>query len=340
MDARAEALAKELVRAWRGRRSQRGLSHHLGYASNVVNAWEAGRRWPTASDALAVARRLGHDPDEAVLRFLKLRPDWLGTVDLATPAGVVVLLAELRGSKVPIKALAERTGASRFAVSRWLSGAAEPRLPELLALVEACTSRALDWMAGLADPRRMPSVLAAREAARKRMELIDRQPWTQAVFAALTLHGYAALPDHDDAWIADRLGVSPAVVAGCLEQLAATGQIRRSGPRWEHVRETTQDTVEDPAAGRRLKAFWAEVGGERVVRAGPDDLFSFFLFAISEEDHRRLRELHVEYFRSVWSVVARSDRPPDRVVLANVQLFSLGSDGPEPIGRAGGAGGG
>ena len=43
-----ETLAKELIRALRGKRSQVALSRRLRYGSNVVRTWEAGRRFPSA----------------------------------------------------------------------------------------------------------------------------------------------------------------------------------------------------------------------------------------------------------------------------------------------------
>jgi hypothetical protein len=87
------------------------------------------------------------------------------------------------------------------------------------------------------------------------------------------------------------------------------------------VESVTVDTRADPAAERKLKVFWAKVGHERLA-AGADGLFSFNVFAVSNADLERLRELHRSYFRSLRSIVA-SSTPAERVVVANVQLFAL-----------------
>jgi hypothetical protein len=51
-------------------------------------------------------------------------------------------------------------------------------------------------------------------------------------------------------------------------------------------------------------------------------MFSYNLFAISERDYERLRELHLAYFRELRSIVAAS-QPAERVVLAHLSLLPL-----------------
>jgi transcriptional regulator with XRE-family HTH domain len=46
-------LARQFLRAVRGRRSQVAFARRLGYASNVAAEWESGRREPSAADALS-----------------------------------------------------------------------------------------------------------------------------------------------------------------------------------------------------------------------------------------------------------------------------------------------
>ena len=92
-----EQIARELIRALRGKRSQAHLSRRLGYRSNVVFDWEAGRRFPTAATLFRVARRTGVSLPTALERFLRPAPAWLQSANPATPEGVRQLLVELRG---------------------------------------------------------------------------------------------------------------------------------------------------------------------------------------------------------------------------------------------------
>ena len=103
-----ETLARELVRALRGSRSQVALSRRLGYASNVAYAWEAGRRWPTAAEFFRMASRVGVDVEAAIVGFFRGRPGWLESLDPTSPEGVAALLADLRGN-TPLVEVAERS---------------------------------------------------------------------------------------------------------------------------------------------------------------------------------------------------------------------------------------
>jgi DNA-binding phage protein len=315
-----EALASELLRALRGKRSQIAWSRRLGSRGNVAYSWESGRRFPTAARSFWAMGRAGHDARAALGSFYRTPPAWLGEVALDTRAGVVQLLADLRGH-VPIAELALRTGKSRFSVSRWLSGDAEPRLPDFLRLVEAMSLRLLDFVHALVDAQHLPSVRQAWEELSRARRAAYEMPWSHAVLRALELDPYRALAAHEPGWIARRLGISLDEEARCLEMLEHTGQIARSDGRFTVAAVQTVDTRQNPEAGRRLKLWWSRVALERLEHdeAG---LFSYNLFTVSHADYQRLRELHLAYFRQLRSIVA-SSAPAERVVLANVQLFGL-----------------
>lgn len=320
-----EDLAGQLLRALRGARSQVAFSRRLGYRTNVAYAWESGRRWPTAAVALRAAARSRVDVRAALRGFFRAPPPWLDALDPATPEGVAAFLRDLRG-QTPVLDLARRSGRSRYAVARWLSGEAEPRLPDFLRLVEAASLRLLDLVATLTDPSELPAVAGEWRRLQAHRAAAYEVPWIPAVLLALELEEYAALAGHVPGWIAARLAIAPEIEERCLAVLAESGQIRREreGGRWVPDRVLTVDTRQDPAAERSLKAFWAKVGLDR-LQAGAPGLFSFNVFTVSEADMKRLRELHLGYFRALRSIVAES-RSGEHVAVANVQLFAL--DGP------------
>ncbi len=322
-----DTLARELVRALRARRSQTQLSRRLGCRSNVLYTWEAGLRWPTASMTMELASRTRVDIAGAWARFFRTPPIWLEEAEVLRPATLARLLDDLRGA-VPIVEVARRAGKSRFAVARWLSGDAEPRLPDFLRLIEATSLRLLDWLACFVEMDSLASVAGAWHQLEAERRAAYEAPWTQGVLRALELDAYARLDEHDDAWVAGQLGIGVGEVSAAIVTLAGAGQLVRQGRRWELVHSGTTDTRRDAAAGRRLKAHWASVGVER-LQAGADGLFSYNVFSVSSADHARLRELHSAYFRELRAIVAQST-PGQEVVVANVQLFGLGRPGGMP----------
>jgi DNA-binding phage protein len=315
-----ETIARELLRALRGRRSQTAFSRRLGYRSNVAHCWETGRNFPTAALTLQIAERSGVDVRAALARFYRSPPAWLARADPTSKASVVRLLGDWVGH-TPIVQVASAAGLSRFAVARALSGSAEPRLPDFLRLLEAASLRVLDFIAVLVDPMKLPSVAQAwRRLEAARTAAYDA-PWTLAVIRSLELSDYRALPAHEPGFIARRLGLPIEVERACLSLLQDSGQIELHEGRYRIVLQPALDTRRDPERGRSLRKFWAEQAVERFGE-GDDQIFSYIVFGVSEHDHTRIRELHRAYFRELRAIVASSE-PVERVVLANVQLVRL-----------------
>jgi DNA-binding phage protein len=313
-------LAAEWLRFLRGKRSQRAFSNRLGYGSNIAYRWESEVCFPTAAQAFAWSGRFGSREAKSIAGFLGASPSESPEWDLGNRARIAELLRVLRG-KTPVVELARRSGFSRFSIARWLSGAAEPRLPEFLALVEAASFRCLDFLSHVLPVAQLPSVAdewRALQAARKAAYDV---PWSHAVLRALELTDYAKLEKPRPGWIARRLGISRAEEVRCLAALAAAQQIRKQGAHWVVDQTQTIDTRADPARGRKLKAEWLKVALSR-LESGVQGTFGYNLMAISRADLVRLKELHLGYFREMQALVADST-PSECVVLFNTELFAL-----------------
>jgi transcriptional regulator with XRE-family HTH domain len=315
-------LARELLRALRGRRSQAAFSRRLGYQSNVAHAWEGGRRFPTAAETLRAAQRTGIDVRGALARFFTVPPPWLERVEPTSPELVARLLGELKAG-APVAELAARSGCSRFAISRFLHGRAEPRLPDFLNLVETLSGRLPDLLAELVEPDALPSMRVRWQDLERRRTIASRHPWAQAVMRALETVAYRELPAHEPGWVARLLGLPIEEEESCLRALQEVGLVSWEGGRYCIGSGQLVDTRRHPEAGHELKMHWARVGLERLAR-GDEGMWSYNVFNVSREDLGRLRELHAEYFRTLRRAIAASE-PLECVVVANVQLFELTS---------------
>lgn len=315
-------LAAQLVRHLRGKRSQTALARRLGHRSNVVYAWEAGRREPLASAFFQLAARSRIAVAQGLAAF---HGKAHARVDGAYPtqgAGVATLLRELRGQRT-VSELARTVGVTRLTVMRWLDGDTEPRLPDLLRYVEATTQRVLEFVSIFADPAELPATRAAWADLQAQLRVAYELPWSHAVLRALELGAYQRLPRHEPGFLAARLGISLDEEERCLAALERAGQIRWEHEHWTVARVIAVDTRRDPAADRTLKRHWARLGLDRIDRdTGGRGLFSFNLFAVSAEDYERIRQMHLAYYDEVRAVVAQSQQP-ERVVLTNLQLFPL-----------------
>lgn len=324
-----DQLSRELVRHLRGRRSQVAFSRHLGFGSNACQSWELGKRYPQASVFLTMAERSKRPVVHAVGRFLQQPRAWLRVRDAREPAAVTALLNDLRGDR-RIRELAAAANANRATLSRWLQGNGEPRLPDLLRLVQAATHRLLEFVALFAPPDQLPATSTAWADLERQRRLAFDLPMSHAVLRALELTRYQELPRHQPGFIAGLLGISLEDEARYLAELASAGQIHEQRGLWRIKRVLTVDTRSDPEANQRLKQYWTMLGAERLGRSDPG-LFCYNVFSVSEADYRRLSEMHLAYFEELRAIVGQSE-PNERVVVANLQMFAL--DGTPPAANA------
>ncbi|HYO93347.1 MAG TPA: DUF4423 domain-containing protein [Polyangiaceae bacterium] len=317
-----ETIASEWLRLIRGKRSQRGFSKRLGYSSNIAYRWESGICFPTAQRALRLAGLSGASGQNALRVFFgsTSMPAELEAADLATRGGVAALLRGVRG-KTPLVELARRSGKSRFAIARWLSGATEPRLPELLSMIEAATFRLLDFLDSFTQVQRLPSVVDDFRALAAARNTAYDVPWSHAVLRALEIADYAELGKHRRGWIAKRLRITRAEEERCLRALSESRQVRLVDGLWRVEQTRTIDTRADPSRARRLRAEWLKVALSR-LREGVTGSFGYNVMALSRADLGKLKELHQAYFRSMQALVAAS-KTSECVVLFNTQLFAL-----------------
>jgi transcriptional regulator with XRE-family HTH domain len=315
-----DRVAADFLRTLRGRRSQAAFCRRLGYKSNVAYTWESGRGFPSAAQALQIARKMGVDLEAALRRFYVVAPPWLDDIDVATRAGVAALLRDLRGTTTLVE-LASSSGKTRFAVSRWLKAESEPRLNEFFQLVESASLRLVDLIETLVDPASMPSIRERWQSIGVARRLAYDAPWTQAVLRALELEEYRRLQHPPPGWIARRIGIDVGEEQRSLELLHRAGQIRRVGDRWELLEAMALDVRKDPDAAALLRGFWGHVAAERCERGRRGMMYT--LCGISAQDLERLRELQKAYFNQVRTIIAQS-QPVEKVVLTMVHMLDLG----------------
>lgn len=317
-----EKLSSELLRELRGKRSQAALQRRLGYSANAPYLWEAGRRFPPARVLMELGgleqRSLGKVLEFAGLPAGPARPRRAWS---ARDTGV--WLSKLLG-KTAATQVARSVNSDRTTVSRWLRGDTEPRVPELLAIVDRVTQRLVEFVSLFANVEKLPTLRGLARDLAAQLRVAYDVPWTHAVLRALELDEYRRAPAHTPGVVARTIGVSQQEEARLLAELRDARLIRRRQGKWVPVRVLTVDTRSRPEGDRLLKLHWARVGVER-LEAGPihrDAFYSYNLCALSHADFDRVRALHLEYYERVRRIVAES-RVADRVVLLNQQLIPL-----------------
>jgi hypothetical protein len=119
--------------------------------------------------------------------------------------------------------------------------------------------------------------------------------------------------------------VSRQVEEDTLAAMHEAGAIAKRNGRWHLDRSRSVYTGSDRDASMRLKQFWTRTAAERIP-SHRDGVFSYTVFAVTEEDYAKLKSLQQSYYRQVLATVRKTARA-ERVVVANVQIFAL--DAPE-----------
>jgi hypothetical protein len=233
---------------------------------------------------------------------------------------VAAWLSTLRGA-TPEREVAARTGASRHALGRWLSGKTRPRLPAFLGLVDALTGRVQDLVGELVPIAHVPALaerVARADAARG---VFSEEPWAVPVLLLVETASYQALSGHSDAWLAGALGLPQETVATCVRRLVTAGLLEAGGDRLVPGESLTIDTRTQPEVRGRMKRHWLQVGSERIGQERPSDILAYNVFAVSERDLDTIRGLQRRFFRQVRAIVAASE-PCESVALLNLQLLT------------------
>lgn len=312
-----QLAARQLLKALRGKRSQAAFSKRLGYSSNVACDWEAGRRFPSATQTLIHCKRLGLP---VLAAFEAFQPACAAAVLQGDTFVVAPWLDALRGSTT-MEVLAERTGLSRHALARWLSGRAEPRLPAFLHLVEAITGRVSDLVQALVPIEQIPELLIVhqRRTAAKRLDL--DYPWTEAVLRVVETASYQTKAKHEPGYIARRLGITRKQETEALQRLEQAGLLSLRDQRYGDVQPLTVDTSASPEELSRLKSHWTQVCLKRLTAPLAQDWLGYNVLSISESDVERVREVLRRAFREVRAISANS-APAETVALLNLQFVT------------------
>jgi len=308
-----ELAARQLLRAMRGERSQRVLSRRLGYRGNPITDWEAGRSEPTMAEALRVAQLSNLPVYEAFERLSGVAP--------VPPCGAVEVAAwlnSLRGSTA-MTDLAERVGASRHAVRRWLSAATHIKVSDFLHVVDALTGRTPDLVGAMVDIRQVPSLCERFE----RMQLAKRVafdvPWTEAVLRVLETRRYKEHEHGSDEFIAEWLQVDLADVQVALSKMIDAGIVQRVGRRYESVGTLSVDVRTKTDGLRAIKRHWLGVLAKRATIQRPRDWFGYNVMSVSATDLELIRERMQSLFKEIRGTVSASE-PAEEVGFVMLQL--------------------
>ncbi len=320
-----DLLTRQFLRALRGHRSQTAFARRLGYRSNPIANWEAGRHFPTAGEAMRAAARVELDVMGALEQVGGARagaPRSLDDHDLAH------WLSALRGP-LSLADIGERAQASRFQVERWFAGRTRPRLPQFFALVDAMTGRLGEFLLRLVPLEALPALTEPERVGRLTRELIKRELWMWPVLCVLSTRAWAdATEPLGAAWIADRLEIPVETVDRCLSGLISLGVLRWHLGRWALVPAAVALQVPiHPKEVPDWNTRWAAVIADRTRTHHPEDHGYCVVSAVPARAWSRIQAAIERCHEEVWAAGADND-PEEVVSLVYIRLVKwVGPEG-------------
>jgi transcriptional regulator with XRE-family HTH domain len=237
-----------MVRALRGRRSQTVVSKGLGYKTNATYRWERAERQPRASDFFRLAGDTGIDVPAVLARFAPGSDTLPKRLDASA---IGRWLQNLTAEHTTLD-LARTLDRNRNTVSRWLEGKTEPRLDDVLRIVDLLARRLVDFVAAFTDPEQLFAVRPAHALLAEQRRTAYRYPWSRAVFRTLELESYRALRRHQEGFIAEHLGISLEEERDHVWGLVNARQIKKRALKL-HVKSTLPINRSDERRGSALK---------------------------------------------------------------------------------------
>lgn len=213
------AIVSELVVALRQERSSAEVSRAMGYNYNKVHRWEIGTkqlRWDEFCDYCDV---LEVPLAEVISRHfvffwtdLRKFPNFLYTV---------------KYSYHSVDSLAEKLHRHPSAIKRYLDGDVFPELEFILAFINLETLRIQRFILDLLPPDYKSPLRRKFEGYLQSADLVWNDPLAIVVREWLYASSYRELKEHDDKFIARRIGTSAKEVRSILRGMLQAGLVRR-----------------------------------------------------------------------------------------------------------------
>lgn len=310
-------LSQQLVRWWRGEKTQLEASVELGLRSNVFSGWERGAAQPRGSLALRCARYAGRPVDD-LIRLLGGR--WSEDIPLDSREGVALLTGAIVGKRT-VREVAEQAGLSRHALARYANAQAEAPLSALLAVI-ATTGKLRPVLEILCEPAELPLLASTWAEHALADPVFENAPQDSDVYLLLYLDAYAALPAHQPGWIASRLGLSLEEEQASLQALLARGLVELVDGRYEPVPEQVGHFFEPDAEQRLRKRAWMR----RRIFQGRLRHQNMSIGLVTQAEALRIKRILVECTEEVNRILTLSEGREEAITIT-VGLRTLA--GPE-----------
>ncbi len=325
-------IKKQLLLALRGELSAKALSVKLGFSFNQVHRWESGEKQLRWDEFVRLCDALSVPLEAAVSRMLFSESE--------TSAHLTTNLIGLLRSRFPlwtIEDLAHRLNCHASVMKRYVRGEIFPDLEVVLAMIDLNHDWLGHFLLDLLPVSSNPEFRAQFEKEQRTALLTLREPLAQAIDACLVIRGYRELNAHDDAFIADQLGITPDEVKQILEQRLKLGILTQQADGKFFPAYITMDTTSSDARSAAVTLqFWNKRAGDRIgdgeflSRGAAKSFSAYRVAAMSKPTMERANEILMRAFHEITTILEADNAIPEEVRILLLHSYST-KDLPEQL---------
>ena len=308
----------ELLKLWRGKSSQEQLSKKMGFKSNLISAWELGKRKISADNAFLLLESKGKRIDTIVKKFLGYTPPWLKFQKLSTQEGVAFFLASQLGQQKP-QSLAGKINKSRFTLGRYYTGEIGLNFEDFLWLLNLTSHRTLDFLSLCCDLN-STQTLSQQWQRHSAQRSLSHNP--NIYFLMMLFEMY---PNQTPTKILKTLPFEQRKELNkALDQLKGVFKFKTAN---HLLNNDNLDLRPDPKGAFAFRKWCLEQSQKKLkeIKLQPSEgnIFSCNLFNISKEAKLNIEKHHRSYFKKVSEIISNDNAPPQEQCIVNVHLFSI-----------------
>lgn len=287
-------LSQDLLRGVRGRRSQDYVNRKLGFSGNQVYRWEKGLRFIDWSDFVRVCALLDKDLEGIFRIQFGYREK-----SLESPQVVRHLLGSMKTPEA-----VRATGFSRSVLTKWMKGTTSPQLHQILKLLENPNRLLLPFVRELLGTVEIESLSKYEAQVQRMKDLYYREPVVAGLVAFLETSRFRDKKDFARR-MAGVFRMDGARIENLLREMISLGIVEEAEfPAGAKIRSVDIRGSFEGALG--MRRFWFGHVARALDDLRPrdeDHLFPFFIFSVSEEGSRKLREAHYRYASQLKAII-------------------------------------
>lgn len=309
-------IIKQILKAIRGKRSQLALSRKLGFNYNQVYRWEKGLVRISWKEFVALCRGCKARVDEA------FSATYLNMSDAEDSASLV---AALIGDH-KLRDVAERSGYSRFLLSRWRAGKTTPSLEQVLDLWQIFDGRLIDFFSHLGIINELPSLNQMRQRQAAFNKLLNEFPYTGMILWILEAKAAKLALPQAAAMTAKALRVTTAEVSELLERLLSIGIIKVHKGHYSIVPSQISTLSLDSSTAKNIRRFWLQralvaLESYKTPPQKGDPLFGYLEFNVNRQQLELIHNKYFDFYQEILNIVQQDKTGARETRVLSLQLF-------------------